>query len=326
MKRIIYHKNGCSPLRSLLRQASLLLMTGVAMLPLACKEKESFFEMRGEVVYAKLGIRDIPAFAAGIISHCVEHYGYGMIFLKEYGMGLYDAPDDDANNHADAKPQRKKCRLGKRIDDGQIRVDGTPDEAAWGNAVCISPFCNPWSEICPRTSLSMLHDSRNVYFLYEVEDTDMVFLPEIESELDLAKEDRVELFFSKDSLMKEYYCFEIDPQGRTLTYSCSYYRKYDYGWDAPAGYVAAASHVVPGQLNRGYTVEIAVPKAFLSGLMQDHELYFGAYRAEFSDNNGTIVQNWQTWQTPPTAEPDFHVPESLGKLCLSDSSAIRPSA
>ena len=269
--------------------------------------------------YAKLGIRNITTFSAGVDKVYLERYGYDMAFLNEYGLGLKNyVPNDTAHKKTDLQAPRKQLRLGKSIADGEISIDGSPNETAWHTSIRISPFSNPWTDVRPATSLSMLHDSQNVYFLYEVEDTDIVCIPNIDNELDVAKGDRVEVFFSKDSLMKEYYCFEVDPEGRTLAYSCSHYRKYDYGWDAPAGYFAAGTRVVPHLLNRGYTVEIAIPKTFLSGLMQDNSLYFGAYRAEYSNSNGTVVENWQTWQAPPTAEPDFHVPESLGKLYVPD--------
>ncbi|MDR2423193.1 MAG: carbohydrate-binding family 9-like protein [Prevotellaceae bacterium] len=269
--------------------------------------------------YAKLGIRNITTFSAGVDRVYLERYGYDMAFLNEYGLGLKTyAIDDTAHKQTNLQPPRKQLRLGKRIDDGLIAVDGSPNEKAWRNTIRISPFSNPWSEVRPATSLSMLHDSRNVYFLYEVNDTDIVCIPNIDNELDIAKGDRVELFFSKDSLMQEYYCFEVDAEGRTLAYSCSNYRKYKYDWDEPPSYAAAATRVVPHSLNQGYTVEIAVPKTFLSGLMHNNTLYFGAYRAEYSNSNGTIVENWQTWQAPPTAQPDFHVPESLGKLYVPD--------
>jgi hypothetical protein len=61
-----------------------------------------------------------------------------------------------------------------------------------------------------------------------------------------------------------------------------------------------------------------MPKTFLSELMQDSVLYFGTYRAEFTASDGTVAENWLTWQNPSTSEPDFHVPESLGKLYFPD--------
>ena len=315
MNGITSHTHCFSRFQSLIRQAGLLFIMGVVLLLSACKEKDSFFRMRGAVLTVgdlKTLDRPRPAHENGI--NTIGTHGSPSEIAAFVGSIAHQFP----NKKADVKPQRKELRLGKRIADGEISIDGSPNERAWRTSIRISPFSNPWSEVCPKTSLSMLHDSRNVYFLYEVEDTDIVCIPNIDNELDVAKGDRVELFFSKDSLMKEYYCFEVNPEGRTLAYSCRHYRKYDYGWDAPAGYFAAGTRVVPHLLKRGYTVEIAVPKTFLSGLMQDNSLYFGAYRAEYSNSNGTVVENWQTWQAPPTAEPDFHVPESLGKLYLSD--------
>ena len=47
----------------------------------------------------------------------------------------------------------------------------------------------------------------------------------------MAKEDRVELFFSNLTTLSEYYCIEIDPLGRILDYSAKHNRKFDENWD-----------------------------------------------------------------------------------------------
>ena len=139
----------------------------------------------------------------------------------------------------------------------------------------------------------------------------MVIKQDFTKERDVEKEDRVELFFSKDKEMNEYYCFEIDPVNRVLSYCSSYYRKFLFDWEPPAGFVTATS-IHSG----GYTVEGAIPLSFMEKLRNDDcSLYFGAYRAEFSKkDDGTTIENWLTWIDPQTSSPDFHVQQSLGKM------------
>jgi hypothetical protein len=191
-----------------------------------------------------------------------------------------------------------------------IKVDGTLTEPIWQESQAFSRFVNPWrKEVSPESSLRMLCDSTHLYFSFEVADTNIIALPSLSDERGVEKEDRVELFFSKDKDMHEYYCFEIDARGRVLSYRAQHYRKLDFSWDVPADFKVAA------RINDGgYTVEGGIPLSFLNTLGENGTCYLGAYRAEFYERNQTVVEEWLTWKDPKTPQPDFHVPTSLGKL------------
>jgi chondroitin AC lyase len=202
------------------------------------------------------------------------------------------------------------------VADGLISIDGERTDAEWNSSDSISSFVNPWNtSVCPETSLWMLKDSRFLYFFFDVKDDDIVLVSEFSRKEDVGREDRAELFFSKDKDMHDYYCFEIDALGRTLAYSCSHYRKYNYGWEPPVGFLVS-TRIRPD----GYSVEGALPLDFIHDFIQsDGSVYMGAYRAEYSKNEGLTVENWLTWINPRTAHPDFHVPESMGKILLVNS-------
>jgi hypothetical protein len=201
------------------------------------------------------------------------------------------------------------------VEDGLISLDGKQTEQVWRLSDNIRSFVNPWnSKTCPETSLSMLNDSKYLYFFFDVTDDDLVLANDFSTERDVEKEDRVELFFSKDKEMNEYYGFEMDAKGRVLSYGCHYYRKFNYDWDVPAGFDVVGS-IRPG----GYSVEAAIPIEFIRDFIHDNAfIYFGAYRAEFSKQDGAIIENWLTWKDSQTALPDFHVPLSLGKLTIRE--------
>lgn len=207
----------------------------------------------------------------------------------------------------------KHSFFAKATAPGSITIDGEK-EPAWLIADSIISFTNPWNkEVAPKTSLAVLKDDQNLYFYFTVADEDVVLVDDWTGERDVEKEDRVELFFSKDKEMKEYYCFEIDPKGRTLSYKASHYRQFDFLWEVPDGYrTAARMHT------GGYTVEGAIPLSFLSEIAIDNTLYFGAYRAAFSIHNDSLIENWLTWVDPGVPAPDFHVPASLGKLSFAE--------
>jgi hypothetical protein len=196
------------------------------------------------------------------------------------------------------------------IGDQTITLDGVASEKEWGEAPILSDFMNPWNkEVNPATSLILLKDSQFLYFYYDAKDEDIVLVPDFLKERDLEKEDRVEIFLSKDAAMDSYYGFEMDALGRVLAYEAKHYRKFNYDWDAPEGF-----QVKSRKSDGGYTVEGAIPLTFVQSLAKGNEVYFGAYRAEFSMKNDSLVKNWLAWVDPKTDKPDFHVPTSLGKL------------
>jgi len=195
--------------------------------------------------------------------------------------------------------------------DNLVTIDGVGDDAVWQGIHQIV-LTNPWGEHSPKTTLILTADRRNLYFFFDVDDDEIVLVPEYAGKRDVEKEDRVELFFSKDKKMNDYYCFEIDAAGRTLSYRCSCYRIFDFDWEPPAGFHVVC-HIHPG----GYLVEGCIPMDFLRKFVQKgNQIYFGAYRAEFSRKDNQIIENWQTWINPSTTEPDFHVPASLGVMIL----------
>lgn len=200
------------------------------------------------------------------------------------------------------------------VPDGVINVDGDINEEVWTKAKKINSLINPWNKaVAPMTTFSMLRDARFVYFYFDAKDDDLVVKADFRDERDVEAEDRVELFFSKDSDMKAYYGFEMDPQGKTLSYRANYYRQFDYNWEPPDGFKTEA-HMYDG----GYIVEGMIPVEFLRGLSETNVILGGIYRGEFSKKDTSIIENWMTWVNPKTPIPDFHVPASLGKIILSD--------
>lgn len=201
----------------------------------------------------------------------------------------------------------------RTISDDLITIDGVQSEPVWDSASTITSFTNPWNKnVSPKTSFSMLKGNEHLYFYFNARDNEILLESPFLKERDVEKEDRVELFFSKDRKMNEYYCFEMDAKGRTLSYSAQYYRQFNFDWNPPEGFIIA-TRIDPG----GYSVEGAIPLKFIQGLSHNSELYFGVYRAEFNKQESTTIENWLTWIDPKTTSPDFHVPTSLGKLILN---------
>ena len=222
----------------------------------------------------------------------------------------------------------------RRLPRAKIEINGRADEPEWSRANVERHFVFPWKKTpAPSTEFSAFCDDEYLYFAFRAEDSDIVVLDELRDEEDVVSEDRVEIFFSRDNQMDNYYCLEIDSRGRVFDYHGSYYRQFDATWNCQRAEVAAAP------LDGGYAVEGRIPLTSFAemGLSRPgpgDKILCGLYRAEFSHDQSdkpiarteTIhnqgrkldgpppVETWISWVDPETPEPDFHVPSSLGRL------------
>jgi len=177
----------------------------------------------------------------------------------------------------------------------------------------------PWQDkTAPVTEFRALYSNTYIYLSYHVQDNDLVLQKNFSKEEDVAKEDRVEIFFTTDSNLEKYYCIEIDPQGRVLDYAASFYREFDSSWNCP-GLRTAAS-----MFEGGYIVEAAIPVSTLEQLgifsKSESSLFAaGLFRAEFDySQNEEIVENWISWISPDSQTPDFHIPSAFGIFRIVD--------
>jgi len=215
-----------------------------------------------------------------------------------------------------------------------ITVDGRADEPSWAHAVVERQFAFPWThKQGADTEFRALWDDSYFYFTFRVQDSDIVVLDRLRDEQDAVLEDRVEVFFSRDEQMLEYFCIEIDSRGRAYDYGASFYRRFDPAWQLEGLEARGASRP------DGYEVEGRIPlKQFaalgFTDISSGARVRCGLYRAEFSHDRSegatrprasvhTLgresdgpppIEDWASWVAPHTKEPDFHVPASLGWL------------
>jgi hypothetical protein len=216
----------------------------------------------------------------------------------------------------------------------KITLDGRDNDPDWSKAKVERDFIFPWKQApAPATEFRALCDGRFLYFTFRVHDADIVVLDTLRDEEDAVFEDRVEMYFSRDGRMKDYYAIEVDSRGRAFDYRGSFYRQLDPKWNWK-GLETAASPI-----EQGYVVEGRIPlESFEAmGFPRLHpgaRIRCGLFRAEFShDRSGRKVEPketihnrgrkldgpppleaWMAWVDPKTEEPDFHVPSSLGWL------------
>lgn len=144
-------------------------------------------------------------------------------------------------------------------------------------------------------------------------DTTLVYNDE-KTEASVGNGDRIEFFMSKDSEMKTYYCAEIDPKGKVMDYEAHNYRKFDFNWNFKdlklATSVGKDSYRVEGSISLKTLRKLGL-------ISPEGEIRMGVYRADYFDDAGERVI-WSSWIVPDAAEPDFHIPSSLGILKLEN--------
>ena len=187
-------------------------------------------------------------------------------------------------------------------------------EENWEGVKAVSDFCLPWSKAYPQTTkFKATFDDRNLYMVFYAIDSSLVIEDTISKELDIAQEDRVEVYFSQKESLKEYYCFEIDPMGRILDYRAKFYRKFNDKWDAKSLKVESAI------TEYGYNVMLLVPLEEVEkmGIDVSRSFSFGIFRADFRKVENKIEENWVSWVDPQSENPDFHSPKAFGLMNLS---------
>lgn len=242
-----------------------------------------------------------------------------------------------APNCESPSPAITKTYAVRLVPSAAITLDGRADEPAWAQASVEKGFTFPWKTIpAPPTEFRALCDERYLYLHFRARDEDVVVLDQLRDEEDAVLEDRVELYFAADDKLHDYYCIEIDSRGRVFDYRGRYYRQLDPAWNLKG--IEAKGAPLP----EGYEIEARIPLASLQAmglpsLLAGERVRCGLYRAEFShDRSGkqvvveeTIhnrgrktdgpppIEAWISWVDPGTAEPDFHIPSSLGFLELA---------
>lgn len=208
----------------------------------------------------------------------------------------------------------------KKIQGTTLAITGRGDSPEWKKAVELSDFLYPWEPGEKKsTSLTFkaMHSKDWFYCLYEVKDSDIKIYVKSNDKSEVARSERVEIFFRKDDRLSTYYGLELDPLARVLDYEAEYHRKFNSNWTWPAGKLIVKSN----RTKEGYTVEVAIEKASLKslGLLSGKKIEAGIFRAECDDINGSEeAMKWISWLKPDSKTPDFHIPSSFGILLLEE--------
>lgn len=206
----------------------------------------------------------------------------------------------------------------KKVDNAII-LTGIGTDKAWESANTLTEFLHPWEPNgLPSTEFKALWSDTHFYFLYHVEDSEIVTPQRDLGEMDAVESDRVEIFFKSSDDKKPYYSLEMDALGRCLDSEGEFGKRIDLDWNWPkSDFILKAS-----QNETGYIVEGSISLASLRqlGIYEDDGiLNAGLYRGEYYHNkDDEIAIKWISWVVGSTDKPNFHVPNSFGILKLED--------
>ena len=189
------------------------------------------------------------------------------------------------------------------------------DSPVWKAIPPSSGFNAPWDGLTDETEFRCFATDSFFYFRFDVPETTLTLTNDFKEEMDVAPEDRVEVFFSRPGKLGTYLGAEMDPAGRVLDYKCTYYRKFDYGWNFRT--LDYSHKVFPG----GYSVagRVSLEELRREGLGIDIEEGFlmGVFRADFCED-GSV--NWYSMKKTNDKHADFHQPKVFFKARLSRES------
>ncbi|HVE43158.1 MAG TPA: PQQ-dependent sugar dehydrogenase [Planctomycetota bacterium] len=235
------------------------------------------------------------------------------------GAGACQAPPPSAK--APARPTIFECRWAETAP----ALDGRGDDPAWKDAEAIDNFHLPWlgADDRPaktRTRAKLLWDREYLYFLAEMEDSDL-YATIKEHNGKLWENDVFELFFKPAAAKPGYYEFQVNAAGATL--ELFFPRRGSGGFDRfrnDADFHLQASVKLDGSLNhwqdkdKGWTVEGRLPwRDFIrsGGRPQvDEEWSFALCRYDYSaDFEGPELST-----CAPLSQINFHQYEDYATL------------
>lgn len=176
-------------------------------------------------------------------------------------------------------------------------------------------FKAPWSlDGMQATECSLLSDMDSLYFDFTVADTSLVALSQDNFHQGIGVSDRVEIFFTQDSLMSKYYGMELCFDSRVLDFAGESYRQIDFDWSWPKSAFSKTCIVT----DVGYQCKGAFSLSYLKsiGLIQNNQLNIGVFRADYHSATDSQDVTWITVKDPDVPNPDFHIYSAFFRYSL----------
>ncbi|HKQ69598.1 MAG TPA: carbohydrate-binding family 9-like protein, partial [Polyangiaceae bacterium] len=222
----------------------------------------------------------------------------------------------------------------------KVNIDGKLDDNAWKAAASTGPFVdvgtgNPNSSFPVNGSVKVLWDDTNMYLGFTVEDPDVIGgFPKDAKDPHLWTKDTVEIMLDPDGDgdNNDYYEIQVNPQNLVFDTQFDAYNSPKTDPDGPFGHqdwsAKLKSAVVvdgtldkPGDKDKGYTVEIALPWASFTKAKNRPPKGGDAWRMNFYAMKTNSGVAW----SPILGQGNFHKASRFGRVQWATADQVAPA-
>jgi hypothetical protein len=230
-------------------------------------------------------------------------------------------------------PQMRVMKLAKNT---KINIDGKLEDEAWKTAASSRPFVdvgtgNPNTAFPVNGSVKLAWDDANIYLAFQVEDPDIIGgWPKDAKDPHLWEKDTVEIMLDPDGDgdNNDYYEIQVNPQNLVFDTQYDRYNEPKTEPNGPFGHqdwsAKLKSAVVidgtldkPGDKDKGYTVEMAIPWASFAKAKNHPPKAGDEWRMNFyaMQNNSGVA-----W-SPILGQGNFHKASRFGRVVWATADA-----
>lgn len=196
-----------------------------------------------------------------------------------------------------------KSKMNVGIYGDEPDMETVLDAPVWKTVKSHVGFYAPWSGKTANNVFQCYFSDHYFYFRFIIEDSTLLLKKPFTKKLDVTAEDRAEIFLSATPDLKQYYCAEMDPQGKVLDYSAQFQRKFNYSWSFET------LQLKTRQTKNGYMVagRWSLKEWQKLGIHPNH-FYMGVFSADFYFPEEVI---WFSLLKVNREKADFHIPVML---------------
>ena len=226
----------------------------------------------------------------------------------------------------------RKRLIARKIKNGAIKVDGKLDEKEWKDAASTGVFVRTMDgqPVDQKTEAKVLWDDKTLYVAFDVEDKDIWTTLDKRDEK-LYSQEAVEVFIDADGDGKTYVELQTNPKGAIFDSYLPSYRANKNEWDSgmKVGVKVDGTIEKRGDLDRGWTVEMAIPLTDAKGMEKEMknvppivgtEWRVNFYRLDMPQGKSQIGSAWS-----PPGVSDFHALDKFGVLVFGDDKGVAPN-
>jgi hypothetical protein len=218
-----------------------------------------------------------------------------------------------------------ECR---RVPNGSIRVDGKLDDPGWQSIQTVGDFilADGYGPAARQTEAWMCWDDAYLYISFACDDPD-IWGTMFDRDDPIYEEEVVEAFIDPDSDLTCYYELQTSPHGTlfdAIIHNPTGLRrdmKGDTSWTCEGWLVGVQVDGTldnRGDLDKGWTVEWAIPFASLTGAPNTPPKDGDTWRINLYRIDRTPTPEFGCWSPTLEVPPNFHVPTRFGIIVFRE--------